>query len=120
MDDEGSFIQTRQSYFDFEESDQNTVQHTRPACFFPSKVPKIRPSKEDPIPEKGSISTATHTVLKDIKTKIPQMVSCPSCTALLESTNCSSTRRVSGISITRLEEIHIDVKSILRRIMGSI
>ena len=55
MDDEGSFIQTWQSYFDFEESDQNTVQHTRPACFLPSKVPKIRPSQEDPIPEKGSI-----------------------------------------------------------------
>lgn len=119
IDDESSFILSWQNYFGPIDGDIDVTNCSSSLINVPQNVPKIQNCGTDPIPEKGTVSTATNLIIKKMFKKLPSIKSCDDCNLLMNKlifTPSISTRR----STSQLENIHIDLKSILRRVFSPI
>ncbi|XP_043470970.1 uncharacterized protein LOC122504119 isoform X1 [Leptopilina heterotoma] len=118
IDDGSNFVLSWQNYFGPIDVEPQT-NSTRPAVNVPKSKLKATYCKTDPIPEKSTISTATDFVLKQICKKLPSFGSCEVCKIVVDKLAFTpSNSRFASRSC--LEEIHSDLKSILRRILSSI
>ena len=104
QDDEGKFVLPWHSYFV-----QGDNERPLREVFLHRILPKSQCMK-DAIPEKGSLSTDTAALTKFLKKKVPSFETCPEC----------STTFTESISSCGIQELHNDLKSLLRRLVPDI
>ena len=129
-DDEGSFLLSWQNYLAFQdesvfdktcEEEEISSSRRHPKQKRPGNLcsKKIVPS-ENPIPEKGNISTGLGSIMKRFKKKNESLDSCLDCRELLKIVERPFSKRVDVRETSMLEKIHVDVTDLLRRIMVSL
>ena len=101
QDDEGKFMLPRHSYF-VKGDNQRRLREV----FLPRILPKSQCMK-DAIPEKGRLSTDTAALTKFLKKKVLSYKTCLEC-------SITFTKSMSACGI---EELHNDLKSLLRRLV---
>ena len=111
VDGEGNFILGWEAYFtqDGTEKRSNQDFYFQPLC---RKIPFCK----YPIPEKGSTSTSIDIAVRSLRNKLPSLISCPSCSALLDTTASASKPGLRANVITDLHQINNDARSMFRRI----
>ena len=129
-DDEGSFLLSWQNYLAFqdesvfdetceEEEISYSSRHSKRKRLGNLRTKKIV-SSQNPIPEKGNISTDLGGITKQLKKKNASLDSCPHCRELLSIIQRPFSKRVHAREKSMLEKIHVDVTDVLRRIMVSL
>lgn len=83
-------------------------------CNVPPFPAKISACTTYPLQEKGTVSTSSVSLWNDLTKQIPYLTSCTSCKQIFNNI------APKGRRMSRSEEIHNEIKSILRRIFGSV
>lgn len=118
IDDGSKFALSWQIYFPAISTTEITTV-TAPSCTLPPEKMKFSFCKSDSIPEKGTISTGTDYILKQMYTSLISLSNCDKCKSVMEQlafTSSNSTMK----RMSKLEAIVEDVKSILSRVLSPI
>lgn len=119
IDNGSNFVLSWQNYFGPINESQTLSNCTRLAVNVPQSLLREKACNTDPIPEKGTISTETDFVLKQIWKKSVTIGSCDVCKSVIDKLAFSPSNSRFALR-SRLEEIHCDLKSILQRISSPI
>lgn len=118
IEDGSRFALSWQNYFTPSDADIPT-NFTGPSCTLPPARIKFTYCKSDPVPEKGTISTATDYVIKEMLQKLPSLRNCEQCEASMERLAFTPSH-CTNRQTSQLEVIHSDMKSILRRVLSPV
>lgn len=117
IDDESNFVLSWQNYFGFKDgNDLCSSNNTQTLLTLKTHKPSITACNTDPVPEKSSVSNANGHIYKTFTKPLPSF---NSCAFHQENINkiafCVEDSSKDARSL--LKEIHLDIKSILRRIV---